>query len=94
MRVLESKGYLRHEVRGKSYVYRAVIGRRKAQGHALRDLLGRFFGGSAEDLVLRLIEDETITPEQLDELRRAAPEAPKREGGRRGQERKGKRPGA
>jgi hypothetical protein len=36
-------------------------------------VLARFFGGSAEDLVLRLIEDETITAEQLDDLRRAAP---------------------
>src|ERR1700722_14237887 len=53
LRVLESKGYLRHEARGKSFIYRAVIGRQKAQRHALRDLLGRLFGGSAEDLVLR-----------------------------------------
>ena len=43
----------------------------KAQRHALRSVLARFFGGSAEDLVLRLIEDEQITPEQLDELRAA-----------------------
>ncbi|MGP0070161.1 MAG: BlaI/MecI/CopY family transcriptional regulator [Isosphaeraceae bacterium] len=84
LRVLESKGYLCHEARGKSFVYRAVIGRQKAQRHALRDLLGRLFGGSAEDLVLRLIEDETITLEQLDELRRSAPEPPKRAGKRRG----------
>jgi BlaI family penicillinase repressor len=84
LRVLESKGYLHHEARGKSYVYRAVINRQKAQGHALRSLLRRFFGGSAEDLVLRLIEDEAITREQLDELRRAAPPAPKRAPGRHG----------
>jgi BlaI family penicillinase repressor len=93
LRVLESKGYLRHEVRGKSFVYRAVIGRQKAQRHALRDLLGRLFGGSAEDLVFRLIEDETITLEQIDQLRRAAPEPPKRAAGRRGRGDQGKGPG-
>ena len=54
-------------------MYRAAVGRKKAQRHALRSVLARFFGGSAEDLVLRLIEDERITPEQLDELRRTAP---------------------
>lgn len=70
LRVLESKGYVRHEVAGKAYSYRAVVDREKAQRHALGSLLARFFGGSAEDLVLRLIEDERITPEQLDELRR------------------------
>jgi len=75
LRVLESKGYLGHEARGKAYVYRAVVERTKAQRRALGSVLSRFFGGSAEDLVLRLIEDERITPEQLDALRRRAPEA-------------------
>ena len=54
-------------------MYRAAVGRTKAQRHAMRSVLARFFGGSAEDLVLRLIEDERITPEQLDALRRTAP---------------------
>ena len=69
LRVLESKGYLSHEVAGKAYVYRASIARSKAQGLALRSVLSRFFAGSAEDLVLRLIEDEQLTPEQLDQIR-------------------------
>jgi predicted transcriptional regulator len=73
LRVLEFKGYLGHELRGKAYVYRATVERNKAQRRALRSVLMRFFGGSAEDLVLRLIEDERITPEQLDALRRTAP---------------------
>lgn len=81
LRVLESKGYVRHEARGKAYVFFATIGRAKAQGSALREVLARFFGGSAEDLVLRLIEEDHLTPEQLDELRRGGP--------RRGRRRKG-----
>lgn len=90
LRVLESKGYLRHEARGKSYVYCAVIERRKAQRRVLRSVLSRFFGGSAEDLVLRLIEDERITHEQLDELRRAAPVAQERNRGALGTKEKSK----
>jgi BlaI family penicillinase repressor len=80
MRVLETKGYLTHETRGKAYVYRATVGRQKAQRLALRSVLTRFFAGSAEDLVLRLIEDEQLQQEQLDELRRSAtlPTGPKR----------------
>ena len=70
MRVLENKGYLTHEVRGKVYVHRALVGRQKAQKLAVRTVLARFFAGSAEDLVLRLIEDEQLTREQLDELRK------------------------
>jgi predicted transcriptional regulator len=72
MRVLETKGYLTHEARGKAYVHRALVGRQKAQGLVLRSVLGRFFAGSAEDLVLRLIEDEHLSQKQLDELRSAA----------------------
>ena len=79
LRVLETKGYLEHESRGKAYVYRARVGREKAQRRAVGSLLSRFFGGSAEDLVLRLIEDERITPEQLATLRRRA--GGKRRGG-------------
>ena len=83
LRVLESKGYLEHEVRGKAYVYRAVVERKKAQRHALGNVLSRFFGGSAEDLVLRLIEDEQITPDQLDAMRRRSPMSRGRGAGRR-----------
>jgi BlaI family transcriptional regulator, penicillinase repressor len=83
LRVLESKGYLRHELRGKTFVYHAAVERKKAQRHALRSVLARFFSGSAEDLVLRLIEDERITPEQLDALRHATPIARGRSATRR-----------
>lgn len=78
LRVLESKGFVAHEARGKAYVYRATIARRKAQGQAVRSVLARFFGGSAEDLVLRLIEDEQLSPERLEELRRSAAAASSR----------------
>jgi predicted transcriptional regulator len=89
LRVLEEKGYLRHEARGKAYVYRAAIGRQKAQRRALTSILARFFGGSAPDLVLRLIEDERITPQQLDLLRRATPAAGRRSSGSSRQSKKG-----
>jgi BlaI family transcriptional regulator, penicillinase repressor len=83
LRVMESKGYLRHEARGKAYVYRAAIGRQKAQRLALRTVLTRFFGGSAQDLVLRLIEDERLSSEQLEEFKQSArsPVRPKRKKG-------------
>jgi predicted transcriptional regulator len=83
LRVLESKGHVAHEAQGKAYVYRAAVPRAKAQRTALRNVLARFFGGSAEDLVLRLVEDEQITPEQLEAIRRSKPDGRpgRREGG-------------
>lgn len=72
LRVLEAKKYLTHEAKGKAYVYRAIVGRRKAQALAVTSVLSRFFAGSAEDLVMRLIEDDVLSPEQLDVIRREA----------------------
>ena len=51
-------------------IYRPVVSRRKVQRKATRSLLERFFGGSANALVLRLLEDEELTPKQLAELKR------------------------
>jgi len=72
LRILETKGYVVHDVRGKSFIYRPAVERAQAQRSALRNFLGRLFRGSAEDLVLRLIEDEVITPAQLDQIRKSA----------------------
>ncbi len=86
LRILATKGFLTHEVVGKAFVYRPAIERTRAQRLALGEVLARFFGGSAENLVLRLIEDEQLTPAQLDEIRRAADlAAPTDADGERGQ---------
>jgi len=76
LRVLESKGYVKHASRGKAFLYRSAIKRDKAERKALRSTIKRFFGGSAEALVLRLIEDEQLTPEQLEQLKNNKPQKP------------------
>ena len=78
LRVLEGKGFVVHDTRGKTFVYRAAAPRDKVQRKALRSFLARLFGGSAEDLVLRLLEDEQITPEQLAQLRSTEPKRSRR----------------
>ncbi|MBI4602644.1 MAG: BlaI/MecI/CopY family transcriptional regulator [Planctomycetes bacterium] len=70
LRVLESKGYASHAVDGKTYVYSPAVPQEKAEGRAVSSFLRRFFGGSARALVLRLIEDEHLTAEELEDLRR------------------------
>jgi BlaI family transcriptional regulator, penicillinase repressor len=83
LRVLETKGQVEHEVRGKAFVYRAAVEQARIQSTALRHVIARFFGGSAENLVLRLIEDERLNAEQLDAIRRAAPAPGRATSGRR-----------
>src|SRR5215472_15738021 len=71
MTILERKGYLRHTVpkTGRAFVYHAAVSRRKASGNAVRHLLSRFFGGSAEALVLNLIEDKKLSEAELKRVR-------------------------
>jgi predicted transcriptional regulator len=68
LRILERKGYVRHTKDGRAFVYQAVVDRGQASGSALRQVLNRFFDNSPEALVQRLIEDESLAPEELERL--------------------------
>jgi BlaI family transcriptional regulator, penicillinase repressor len=68
LRVLKDKGYLRIKGR-KPATYRPRVSREQAQSNAARSLLARLFGGAADALVLRLLEDEQLTPQQIDQLK-------------------------
>ena len=79
LRILQRKGYVR--TRGRQPVaYEAKVNRSVVQAKATRNLLARFFAGSADALVLRLVEDEQISPGQLDRLRKSLSQR-KRKGG-------------
>jgi len=70
LRVLKQKGYVSVDTELRPAVYSAAIPQTKVQKNATRSLLKRFFGGSVEELVQNLIEDEQLTVEQLSELRK------------------------
>jgi len=70
MRKLENKGYLKHKVEGRAYVYRATISRRMASGNMLGDMLDRLFDGSAQMLVSSLIDQRRIGAKELKEIRK------------------------
>ena len=55
LRVLESKGHVRHEEEGLRYVYMAALPRRAARKSALRHLVDTFFEGSTEKVVGALL---------------------------------------
>jgi predicted transcriptional regulator len=53
-----------------------VVSRGHARRNAVRHLLNRFFGDSAEELVLNLIEDEKLNDGQLKRVRGLLNEMP------------------
>jgi predicted transcriptional regulator len=71
LRILEDKGYLKHakSKEGRAFVYRAAVSREQASRSAVQHLLRRFFGNSAEALVLNLLEDEKLGEDELARVR-------------------------
>lgn len=69
MRILEQKGYVKHEKRGRAFVYHPLIARGEAQSSAVRYVLSRFFENSPEALVLNLLENEQLDADELKRLR-------------------------
>jgi predicted transcriptional regulator len=70
LRILENKGYLTHRQEGRAYVYRPVIGRDQARQSAVSHLVRRFFDGSRDQLMLRLLEDRGIGAREMKRVRR------------------------
>jgi BlaI family transcriptional regulator, penicillinase repressor len=55
LRVLESKGHVRHDEEGLRYVYMPAVRRGAARKSALRHLVETFFDGSTEKVVDALL---------------------------------------
>ena len=82
LNVLWRKGRVRRTLKDRAYVYQPVLTRRRALRQAVGDLVDRLFGGSAESLVVGLVESRHLTPEALARLTRALEERKDRDGGR------------
>jgi BlaI family transcriptional regulator, penicillinase repressor len=70
LNILYRKGKVKRVLKGRAYVYAPAVSRKRAARAALRDVLNRLFGGSAESLVMSLVEDRHLTPARLAELNR------------------------
>jgi predicted transcriptional regulator len=68
LNVLVRKGKAKRTLVDRAYRYRAAVTRERAQGQGLRDVVERMFGGSAEALVMSLVETKQLTPETLRRL--------------------------
>ncbi len=68
LNVLQRKGHVKRSLVGRAYEYRSVDTREKALGSAVRDLLGRMFDGSVEDLLMNLVRTRQLDAAKLAEL--------------------------
>ena len=70
LRVLERKGHVAHEERGRQFVYSPVVPRRTARTSALRHVVDTFFDGSVEKVVAALLggEGARVSEQDLDRI--------------------------
>jgi predicted transcriptional regulator len=71
VRILENKGYVRHRQEGRAFLYSPCIDEYEASKSEVRHVLQRFFGNSRERLLLSLLGDDEVSPEELKRLREA-----------------------
>jgi predicted transcriptional regulator len=69
IRILEKKGYVSHRQEGRAFLYSPCIAQQEASRSEVRHMLQRFFGNSRESLLLSLLGDEEMEPDELKRLR-------------------------
>lgn len=70
LRRLEEKGYVTHEVDGRTFIYRAAELRQNVAVRAVKNIIDRFCGGSAEELVIGMVDNAVLDRKQLERLAR------------------------
>jgi predicted transcriptional regulator len=76
IRILENKGYVSHRQEGRAFLYNTAVGEVEASRSEVRHVLQRFFGNSRERLLLSLLGDDEISPDELKRLKEAIALAP------------------
>ena len=68
LRRLEQKGYLKHEEKGRAYVYQAAETARSLAARAVRQIIDRLCRGSVEELVSGMVEAKVLSAGEMERL--------------------------
>jgi len=71
MNILERKGHLTRRQEDRAYIYLPAKPQKQVIGSMVREFIQRVFNGSAEPLLVHLVEDEQLTEQDEEEIRRA-----------------------
>jgi len=70
MKILEQKKYLKKTQVDRAYVYRPTEPKGQVIGAMVREFVNRVFNGSAEPLLVHLVEDNQLSGKDLEEIAR------------------------
>jgi len=65
---LEEKGYLRHTVEGRTYVYSGSVPRQNIAARAVKQIVDRFCNGSVESLLVGMVDHEVVDADELERM--------------------------
>ena len=74
MQVMEKKGFLAHRLEGKTNIYRAKVTQSRIMGGVMGRLVDLVFGGRRTAVLQTLLEDKSLSLEELAEMRRVIEE--------------------
>ena len=69
LRILEDKGYLRHEEEGRAFRYIPRVARKAAKASAVKRLVRKLFDGEPKLLATELVSNRSLSDDDLRELR-------------------------
>ena len=69
LRILETKGYVKHRSQGRAFVYAAKVGRDEARASVIDYVVSRFFDNSPRALMLKLVDTQTLDENEANRLR-------------------------
>ncbi len=70
MQIMAEKGLVTRDESARTHVYAARVGEEQTQNQLVKDLVDRAFGGSAEASVLRALNADATSPDDLREIRK------------------------
>ena len=68
IRILETKGYVSHKAYGKTHEYFPIVSRIKYKKHVVKDLVKNFFGGSLNNVVSFMAEEDELSEKEIKEI--------------------------
>ena len=75
---LEEKGWLARHETGGSLLYAPTVSREKSQQSSVQHFVDTVFNGSAEGLVLTLLNGKSLSPDEADRIRQLIAAAKRR----------------
>jgi predicted transcriptional regulator len=75
LNILHRKGKAKRTLKDRAYFYRPAVSRKQVLSKHVVDVVDRLFGGSAESLVMSLVETKHLTAAKLARLHKLLEEA-------------------